>query len=45
MKRKREITLESISYVHDPEAAKKWFEIYIEIVKKQLLKQQSNPKD
>jgi hypothetical protein len=28
----------SISYVHDPEAAQQWFEIYIEVLKQELLK-------
>ncbi|MGV3288335.1 hypothetical protein ACE2AI_13080 [Bacillus wiedmannii] len=38
MKKKKEITITSISYVHDPESAKRWFEAYIEIVKKELTK-------
>lgn len=42
---KKEITIESISYVNDPEAAQKWFEIYIEIVKKALIKELSQNKD
>ncbi len=37
MKKKSELVIQSISYVHDPCAAQKWFEIYIDIVKKQLL--------
>ncbi|MED4354319.1 hypothetical protein P9265_18670 [Schinkia azotoformans] len=37
MSKQKEITIHSISYVHDPDGAKKWFEIYIDIVKKQLL--------
>ncbi|WP_274605603.1 hypothetical protein [Bacillus cereus group sp. N34] len=38
MKKKKEITIISISYVHDPEAANRWFEAYIEIIKKELTK-------
>ncbi|MBN6187952.1 hypothetical protein JQN58_13830 [Aneurinibacillus sp. BA2021] len=32
-------TVRSVSYVHDPEAAQKWFEIYIDLIKQTLLKQ------
>jgi hypothetical protein len=28
----------SIQYVHDPEAAKEWMELFVEITKKQFLK-------
>ncbi|WP_179295552.1 hypothetical protein [Bacillus sp. FJAT-45350] len=42
---KKEITIETISYVHDPDAAKQWFETYMEIVKKELLEQISKDKD
>ncbi|MED0903994.1 hypothetical protein ACFVV6_22725 [Bacillus mycoides] len=38
MKKQKEITITSVSYVHDPESAKRWFEAYIEIVKKELTK-------
>lgn len=41
MSKDKEFKLESISYVHDPDAAKKWFEIYIELIKSQLLKENS----
>ncbi|MGG3522036.1 hypothetical protein ABES33_19455 [Bacillus pseudomycoides] len=36
MKKKKEIKITSVSYVHDPESAQKWFEAYIEIVEKEL---------
>jgi hypothetical protein len=32
----------SIQYVHDPEAAKEWMELFMEITKKQYLDQVSN---
>lgn len=32
----------SIQYVHDPEAAKGWMELFLEITKKQFLEQSSN---
>ncbi|MCX2829458.1 hypothetical protein RGU76_17655 [Bacillus pseudomycoides] len=38
MKKKKEIKIISVSYIHDPESAQKWFEAYIEIVKKELTK-------
>ncbi|WP_017754228.1 hypothetical protein [Calidifontibacillus oryziterrae] len=37
MTKKSELIIQSISYVHDPYAAQKWFEIYVEMVKRQLL--------
>lgn len=37
--KEKEIVIESISYVHDPDAAKEWFEVYLEIVKKALIKE------
>ncbi|WP_439033545.1 hypothetical protein ABEV81_03030 [Bacillus paranthracis] len=38
MKKQKKITITSVSYVHDPESARKWFEAYIEIVEKELIK-------
>ncbi|WP_260857079.1 hypothetical protein [Bacillus thuringiensis] len=38
MKKQKEITITSVSYVHDPESAQKWFEAYVEIVKQELMK-------
>ncbi|MGE7871716.1 hypothetical protein [Bacillus paramycoides] len=38
MKKQKKITITSVSYVHDPESAQKWFEAYIEIVEKELIK-------
>lgn len=38
MRKKKKITIASISYVHDPESAQKWFEAYIKIVEKELVK-------
>lgn len=38
MENKKNLQVTSVSYVHDPEAAEKWFEIYVEILKKQLIK-------
>lgn len=42
---KKEIELESISYVHDPEAAKKWFELYIDLIKQEIIKQKQQKSD
>lgn len=42
---KKELTIESISYIHDPDSAQEWFEIYLDIVKKELLKQAEKEKD
>lgn len=42
---KKELTIETISYVNEPEAAQKWFEIYVDIVKKALLKEASKKND
>ena len=44
-KKDHDITIESISYVNDPEAAQKRFEVYIEIVKKALIKEVSKNND
>jgi len=30
-------TITSIQYIHDPDAAKEWMELFIEIIKKQFL--------
>ncbi|MED2784816.1 hypothetical protein P4257_22535 [Bacillus thuringiensis] len=38
MKKQKRFTITSVSYVHDPESAQKWFEAYIEIVEKELAK-------
>ncbi|MGY3372937.1 hypothetical protein [Bacillus toyonensis] len=38
MKKQKKITITSVSYVHEPESAQKWFEAYIEIVEKELIK-------
>lgn len=32
----------SVQYVHDPDAAKEWMELFVEITKKQFLKQVMN---
>lgn len=32
----KSLKVKSISYVHSPEAAKKWFETYVELVLRQL---------
>ena len=32
----KSLKVKSISYVHSPEAAKKWFETYVELVLQQL---------
>ncbi|MFS0558186.1 hypothetical protein [Brevibacillus sp. 179-C9.3 HS] len=32
------LRIESVSYIHDPEAAKQWFDLYVEIMKEGLLK-------
>lgn len=32
------ITVGSIQYVHDPEAAKEWFTDYVELFKEELLR-------
>ncbi|MGE6313701.1 hypothetical protein ACQKD6_25205 [Bacillus cereus] len=38
MKKQKKIKITSVSYVHDPESAQKWFEAYVEIVEKELFK-------
>jgi len=38
MNKQKKITITSVSYVHDPESAQKWFEAYIDIVEKELVK-------
>ncbi|MGW6190868.1 hypothetical protein ACWFRC_09060 [Bacillus cereus] len=38
MKKQKEITIKAVSYIHDPESARKWFEAYIKIVEKELVK-------
>ncbi|UTW70214.1 hypothetical protein KHA80_06235 [Anaerobacillus sp. HL2] len=45
--KEKEIVIESISYVHDPDAAKEWFNVYLEIVKKALINEvaKQNQKD
>ena len=37
MKEMKKLTLGSVQYVHDPEAAQKWFDLYIECVKEKML--------
>ncbi|HHB2060828.1 TPA: hypothetical protein ACOQ5G_003672 [Bacillus cereus] len=37
----KKLTLGSVQYVHDPEAAQKWFDLYIECVKEKVLKETS----
>jgi hypothetical protein len=36
MKTKSEFRIRSISYVHNPDAAKEWFDIYVEILMKKM---------
>ncbi|WP_200894645.1 hypothetical protein [Bacillus alveayuensis] len=36
-KSKKRCQVVSVQYVHDPEAAKEWMELYVEIVKKRVL--------
>lgn len=42
---KKEIEIETISYVHDPDAATKWFELYIELIKQEIVKQKQQKSD
>ena len=42
---KTEPSIHSVSYVHDPEAAEKWFAIYVELIKKKLLELVSSDVD
>lgn len=44
-KSNKEFQVTSVSYVHDPQAAEKWFEIYIEILKKAILENAEKSKD
>ncbi|MFD1738346.1 hypothetical protein ACFSCX_17625 [Bacillus salitolerans] len=44
MKNKK-LTIKSISYVHDPEAAKKWFDLYLNLVKEKLIQESSKSVD
>jgi len=41
MKEMKKLTLGSVQYVHDPEAAQKWFDLYVECVKEKVLKETS----
>ncbi|ASZ15878.1 MULTISPECIES: hypothetical protein [Bacillus cereus group] len=41
MKEMKKLTLGSVQYVHDPEAAQKWFDLYIECVKEKMLQKTS----
>lgn len=36
--------VKSISYVHDPEAAQKWFEIFVELIQEEILRDLNTPK-
>jgi hypothetical protein len=36
-KSKKKCQVVSVQYVHDPEAAKEWMKLYVEIVKKRVL--------
>ena len=45
MKEMKKLTLGSVQYVHDPEAAQKWFDLYIECVKEKVLKETSKMMD
>lgn len=44
-KTQKKPVLYSISYIHDPDAAQKWFDIYIEMVKQELLKRNQKEMD
>ncbi|WP_176719878.1 hypothetical protein [Desulfuribacillus alkaliarsenatis] len=35
----------SVSYIHDPNAAKLWFSIYVDMVKNEVVKQAAQKKD
>ncbi|MGG3546247.1 MULTISPECIES: hypothetical protein [Bacillus cereus group] len=37
----KELQLGSIQYVHNPQAAEKWFDLYMECVKEKLLQETS----
>jgi hypothetical protein len=39
------IKIQEVKYVHDPEAAKKWFQLYLELLKEQLLSQKTKEKN
>ncbi|GED32363.1 hypothetical protein P9G84_19065 [Brevibacillus centrosporus] len=41
-KEKQKLKITSISFVHDPDAAKKWFNIFVEIVADHMLEKASN---
>ncbi|HDR6269964.1 TPA: hypothetical protein QCU37_003488 [Bacillus cereus] len=41
MKEMKKLTLGSVQYVHDSEAAQKWFDLYIECVKEKMLQETS----
>ncbi|MFD0620361.1 hypothetical protein ACFQZR_23120 [Paenibacillus sp. GCM10027629] len=51
MNRKRtrttELQISSISHIHDPLAARKWMELYVTLLKKQLIAEhiESNPEE
>ncbi|MEK4509686.1 hypothetical protein [Paenibacillus sp. FSL K6-2524] len=38
----KKLKIRSISYVHDPEAAQKWFELYVEILTDGLIQKSAN---
>ncbi|WP_369902419.1 hypothetical protein [Bacillus manliponensis] len=46
MKQKQlQLQLRSISYIHDPDAAKKWFEVYVELLVEVIKQNDSKDKD
>lgn len=44
-KKVKDLTVNSVSYVHDPDAARKWFDIIIEILKEEFEKEASKMAD
>jgi hypothetical protein len=41
----KQMIIRTVGYVHDPEAAKEWFEIYMNTIKLKILKKCSELQD
>ncbi|MDR7319674.1 hypothetical protein [Brevibacillus nitrificans] len=44
MRKGRKLHVESVSFVHDPEAAEKWFQLLVEMLKERLVLHASKQK-
>jgi proteasome assembly chaperone (PAC2) family protein len=42
---KKQMAIRTVGYIHDPKAAKEWFEIYMSTLKSKMLKKHSESQD